>query len=337
MESGMISYARLTPGPGFRPMRAFFYYVQRLVTAAPLRRLISGGIAAMIRLRHGKSGSPRMGAVPDDLLARDVVSALDRDGLTMVTDIAGPDARRIERIVRFFADKPVLGPKGMAMPLDRLPAGTAAAAYPLETVLECQDVLDIVNAPAVLRIATTFLGCTPTLSSLGVRWSFPAAATPTDTQKFHRDLDDWRFLKLFIYLTDVDAEAGPHIYVMGSHRETAELRARLYSRDGLAKRYGEESLKTVTGARGTAFIAATHGIHMGMPPATKPRLILQAQYSLLPVFAFRYRPIALAAPPCVDSYVNRLLIANLPSPRAAGARDVRSLQPVSRGMRSGRA
>ncbi len=36
-------------------------------------------------------------------------------------------------------------------------------------------------------------------------------------QYFHRDPDDFRFLTLFIYLTDVSPSAGPHQVIPGSH------------------------------------------------------------------------------------------------------------------------
>lgn len=304
----MIGYARLTPGPGFSPFRALFYYAQRLVTGRLIRDAVSSGISAVIRLRHGPA------ARTADTVADAAVSALKRDGLVMMTSELAAGAATYDRIARFFEEQAVIGPKGQPMRVNEIPPGTVAAAYPLETVLACEEVLEIVNSPLMLDIAARYLGCTPTLSSLGVRWSFPQAAAAMDTQRFHRDLDDWRFLKLFIYLTDVDEETGPHVYVKGSHKVAAEMRAQLYEQAALERRYGSGSLQTVLGPRGTAFIAATEGIHRGVPPLTKPRLMLQAQYSLLPVFAFRYQPVALPAATRVNAYINRLLIA---PPRAA--------------------
>ena len=300
----MIGYARLTPGPGFRPFNALLYYAQRLVTGRAIRNAVSFAISMAIRLRHGRIALRLTDAVPAT-----VVTELKRDGLAMVTAPLGPDEASCARIARFFDEHPVLGPNGRLMRRQEVPDGTVAAAYPLETVLACPELLDIVNAPLMLDIAARYLGCAPTLSSLGVRWSFPQAATALDTQHFHRDLDDWRFLKLFVYLTDVDAESGPHVYVKGSHKVAAEMRAQLYEQAALERRYGRANLHAVLGPRGTAFIAATEGIHRGVPPIDKPRLILQAQYSLLPVFAFRYQPVSLPAPSRVNAYVNRLLIA----------------------------
>jgi hypothetical protein len=36
-------------------------------------------------------------------------------------------------------------------------------------------------------------------------------------QAFHRDSEDWRYLKILVYLSDVDDGAGPHVYLHGSH------------------------------------------------------------------------------------------------------------------------
>lgn len=299
----MIPYARLSPGPGFLPRNAALYYAQRLVTRPALRRAVARGLAAAICLRHG-SGSWRAGGPACD----EAVAALNRDGLAMLADGIAP-AETIGRIAAFFERERVVGPDGDLVTRSGLASGTAAAAYSLETVLKCRDVLDAINAPAILRIASGFLGCKPNLSSLGVRWSFPSPGPPGATQRFHRDHDDWRSLKLFVYLTDVDADSGPHVYVRGSHRTAARLRARPYAQAAIERQYGAGNMQLVTGPRGTAFVADTYGIHAGMPPVLKPRLILQAQYSVLPIFAFLYRPVSLPAHATLDHYVNRLMIA----------------------------
>ena len=50
------------------------------------------------------------------------------------------------------------------------------------------------------------------------------------------------------------------------------------------------------------------GIHKGAVPAAKARLIFQVQYSLLPVYAFDYHPVTLAAGQKFGRHVNRLVI-----------------------------
>jgi hypothetical protein len=298
----MISYTQIRPGPGFQPGRAFLYYAQRLVTPPRMRRTLSRCIATGIRLRYGGYRQEQPGASP----CRHATASLERDGLAMLPDLVTPAA--VDSIAAFFRGKNVARKDGSLVPLKGLPPGTTTAAYPLETVLACRDVLEIINSPVVLRMAANYIGCKPTISSLGVRWSFPSAEPPESTQKLHRDPDDWRFVKLFIYLTDVDQEAGPHVYALGSHKTAATLKAGFYTRAAVESRYGRDNVRAIVGPRGTAFIADTHGIHMGLPPSFKPRLILQVQYSLLPVFALRYEPIALSTGMSLDTYVNRLLL-----------------------------
>ncbi|HEY0524102.1 MAG TPA: phytanoyl-CoA dioxygenase family protein [Stellaceae bacterium] len=304
----MLDYARLRPGPGFRPARAALYYGQRLVTHPGMRRLVSQGIAAGIGVRHPAAKLPGAadGATTADA-CDNAVSLLNRDGFALLGDLLPASA--IAEIAAFLREKDVVAPDGSGVPLERVPSGTRMAAYPLDTVLTCPHVLELVNHPAALRLAAGYLGCAPTVSSIGIRWSLPSAGDGDATQRFHRDPDDWRFLKLFVYLTDVDEESGPHMYVAGSHRSAARLRARAFRSEEIEHRYGRNAIRTVTGPRGTVFAADTYGIHRGAPPRSRPRLILQVQYSLLPIFAFLYRPVPVALPRPFDPYINRLLVA----------------------------
>ena len=306
----MIDYARLRPGPGFRPRQALFYYAQRAVPWRGLRRRVAGGIAWVVRRGHGAGGDGAANPATADRLA-----TLERQGLVMLPGLVAPDAART--MLEYFRAQPVVGRDGASVALAHLPVGTGAAPYALRTVLECPGLVDLLHAPAVLDTAAGYLGCKPTLSSLGVRWSFPGGAGPQPTQLFHRDPDDWRFLKLFVYLTDVDAGHGPHQYVLGTHRTNGQWRERPQDMAELERRYGEGRLHTVIGPAGTAFMADTYGIHAGAVPTAGARLIVQVQYSLLPVFAFRYQPVALTAQPSYDRYTDRLLFRAAPAPFSA--------------------
>lgn len=295
----MIVYARLRPGPGFEPDRAVFYYFQRMVTVRAVRSAISRAISFMVRLRQGATPAPE-----GEMASAE--ATLRRQGLAMLPGLV--PAPTLASMTAYFAGKPVIGDNGAPADLRALPPGTGMASYDMRTILECPGLIELVNAAPVLALAGAYLGCKPTLSSLGVRWSLPGGDRAASTQHYHRDPDDWRFLKLFIYLTDVDEESGPHRYVMTSHRTAGRFRGSFYDPAAVAGRYGSENLASVTGPAGTAFIADTHGIHAGAVPTRQARLILQAQYSLLPVYALHYEPVVLAdAPAAADPYVNRLL------------------------------
>lgn len=307
----MIPYAQLRPGPGFEFRRAAPYYAQRIVTWRRLRVPVSRCVAAAVRLRHGSGDW-----LPEGASVRPALTSLRRDGLAMLGDLVEPTAAR--RMLAYFLGQRVMGPGGQPRWLLEVEAGATMASYPLSTVVACPGLLEAINAPDILSIAAGYVGCKPTISSLGVRWSFPEAREREGTQLFHRDPDDWRFLKLFVYLTDVGPDAGPHVFVCGSHETAARLRARPYGRAALERKFGAGRIRTITGPLGTSFMADTHGIHRGEPPVGAARLILQVQYSVLPIFAFRYRPVPTALPQGLDPYVNRLIVAE----RAAEAASV---------------
>lgn len=294
----MIEYARLRPGHGFAPLQALLYYVQRLATPYWLRRSIAGIIAGFLSLRHPPRALDKEHGEQD--------RQLRLNGLVSLPALVSPEW--VEKVMDYLQGKHVVT-KGRAVPLDKVPPEATLADYSLATVLSCPLIMGLINDPEVLSMAGAYLGCCPTLSSVGLRWSFPSREKASDVQKFHRDPDDWRFVKLFVYLTDVDEKSGPHVYVRGSHRSDLQMRARPYDLPYIEKEYGKDAAAAVLGPRGTAFMADTLGIHMGRPPDERPRLMLIAQYSLLPVYAFKYHPMALLPKPDVDPYVNRLIVS----------------------------
>jgi hypothetical protein len=267
-------------------------------------RRISGAINYLTGNRRTQAG-----AVCDSPhVQRDkVLETLNQDGFC---SLPPAPVATVRKIVEYFQSKPAQSNLGttLAVPANSTDPSIGSAAYSMETVLGCQEVVDLISESPALQIATEYLGCTPTLSSLGVRWSF-ASDKPNDTQRFHRDVDDWRFLKLFIYLSDVDVDSGPHVYVRGSHLTSGTLRARLYGDGDLVEKYGVEKFNVVTGPAGTTFLADTFGFHMGRVPTVRARLILQAQFSLLPIFAFLYNPVKIQPKSSLDPYVTRLLIS----------------------------
>jgi hypothetical protein len=294
----MMEYARLCPGPDFEPLHAALYYTQRMAGRRWMREGVAATIARAVSMRH---------PAPDIDDSQERLNVLNRDGLAALPELVSQET--VNDIRDHLADKKVHLRDHSEVPLSEVPATAAAADYSLRTVLSCPAIVKLINAPRILNLVGAYLGCSPTISSIGLRWSFPCSGDIPDVQHFHRDPDDWRFVKLFVYLTDVDAGSGPHVYVKGTHRIPRAIRAHRYTRGQIEAHHGAASITPILGASGTAFIADTYGIHMGEPPSDRPRLMLAAQYSLLPIYAFRYRPLALEPKPMIDPYVNRLLIA----------------------------
>jgi len=156
--------------------------------------------------------------------------------------------------------------------------------YNLES--QCEIVSALKTDPILRKIAALYLQTTPVHVSSILWWSFPANSNllqkSKSAQVFHCDLDDFRFLKFFFYLTDVDTESGPHIFIRGSHIKKPFFRQLLRGRASeawLQKYYSPEEIISICGSAGFGFVEDTYGHHKGTSPKSKRRLILQIEYA----------------------------------------------------------
>ena len=299
-----MEYMQLMPGRAFKPLHSLMYYTQRVVTPLRLRKAVVRSLAGYLRVRHGMPEHKHSA----DLAHEKTLATLHADGHALLGALL--TQAQLDDIHRYLADK-LLAPHGRNLPTfpsDQPPAGMRMAEYSLADTLACPHLLALANSPGLVRLAAQYIGCKPTISAIGLRWSYPQAGSGRGLQGFHRDCDDWRFIKVFVYLTDVDEAAGPHIYVTGTHQEHCSVRLQPYSDEEIVSRYGEPRIASVTGPAGTGFAVDTRGIHKGLVPTQKPRLLLQIQYSLLPVYMYRYEAPQRTAPGQLDGYINRLFV-----------------------------
>jgi hypothetical protein len=140
----------------------------------------------------------------------------------------------------------------------------------------------------LLAIARRYLGTTPALIGARMWWSF---AGPADTiekvkagQGFHYDIDGYRGLTFFFYLTDVTPSSGPHVYVRGTHitkswKHLVSI-SRTRSDREIEEKYGAEHQITLCGPPGSGFAEDIFGFHKGLHPEIGDRLIVQVRYGL---------------------------------------------------------
>ncbi|BAZ18058.1 hypothetical protein NIES4071_99400 [Calothrix sp. NIES-4071] len=154
------------------------------------------------------------------------------------------------------------------------------------TASDCPAINKMQSDPILLEIATQYLEREPVHQGSLLWWSFPGERTyqqlSSNGQLFHYDLDDYRFLKFFFYLTDVDEQSGPHICVRGSHKQKKLSHLILRKREtdeDIIKYYGLESLVTICGKAGFGFVEDGFCFHKGVPPINKNRLILQLEFA----------------------------------------------------------
>lgn len=110
---------------------------------------------------------------------------------------------------------------------------------------------------------------------------------PVQSQRWHRDPEEKRMVKLFIYLSDVDSEAGPFTYVKGSQFQGArygslfpqQLPEGVYPPLGAVEQNVEEAdIVEATGAAGTVIFCDTAGLHRGGHAKRKHRVMFTAFY-----------------------------------------------------------
>ena len=140
-----------------------------------------------------------------------------------------------------------------------------------------------------LHIANEYLQSKPILDIFTIWWSRPLSELPLNVQEsmkdsaaqmFHYDMDRLKFLKFFIYLTDVTEESGPHVYVKKSHIKPSFF----INSDGryddkfIYSKFGEDVIELI-GKRGTIIAVDTRGIHKGKEILKGERLIFQIEFA----------------------------------------------------------
>ena len=144
--------------------------------------------------------------------------------------------------------------------------------------------------PGILAIAAKFLGAIAVHMGSEILWSFPVAGTQIQqreaAQVFHYDLDDYRFIKFFFYLTDVDISSGPHAYIRGTHKHKKLLHQLIGTRcadiddEKIVECYGAQNVVNLCGKAGFGFVENPLCFHRGSRPTEKPRLMLQIEYTI---------------------------------------------------------
>jgi hypothetical protein len=184
---------------------------------------------------------------------------------------------------------------------DQLAPDAARLSFDGGALLALAHTQRLVSDPGLLAFLQDYFGRTPLLDTVNMWWSIAADRPPSAeiAQMYHYDLDRVRWLKLFVYLTDVNPDTGPHVFIEGSHRpegQVSEILSRGYVRipdqDAEAS-YGADRVKEICGPAGTMLIVDTKGMHKGKAPTRGNRLIFELQFSSCG-FGADYPPMRLA-------------------------------------------
>lgn len=159
-----------------------------------------------------------------------------------------------------------------------------------ERVMDCPAAVRVQTDPLLLQIAQDYLGGEAHVTGTRMWWSFPTLRAEdadlhlSSQNRFHFDLDDWRGLKFFFYIEEVDHGSGPHYYVLGSQNRRA-LRHQFTALVGhpseeIEGYYGKDAIVELTGPAGYGFAEDPFGFHMGTLAKTRLRLILEISFGV---------------------------------------------------------
>ena len=143
----------------------------------------------------------------------------------------------------------------------------------------------IISDKFVQFFVHSYLNCKPKVIRSSVSISYPSDnydAVDQAAQRFHFDLDSMKWLKMFIYLSDVTMDNGPHTCYPGTHKACAKSQRLLdygYARidnSDIASEHGDPTY--LIGSKGSLIFADTHAFHKGLPLLSGSRKLLQIYF-----------------------------------------------------------
>ncbi len=142
---------------------------------------------------------------------------------------------------------------------------------------------EILFSKKFLSLAKSYLGQSAMTVSASYFISFPNQNLNeidkiSNAQYFHWDNDFTKFLKLYIYLSDVDENSGPHVFVPGTHKlkKFKHKLHRPYSDNDIHNSYSE--VKSFLGNKGSSFFVDSYGLHKGETVKKNNRIMLNIHY-----------------------------------------------------------
>ena len=147
---------------------------------------------------------------------------------------------------------------------------------------------DIAYNKTLIDVATNYFNTNPIVQSTQIWWTFNcrdkngnSVNPPGNEFGYHYDVDDFKFLKLFIYLSDVNEKSGPHYFIKKEGKKKFNQYANRRISDDEALHLYKDRIMQLTGEKGTSFIEDTSYYHKGSnPEKNHSRGILQVIYGI---------------------------------------------------------
>mgnify|MGYP006137384417 FL=1 len=186
--------------------------------------------------------------------------------------------------------------------------------YSSKELLEIPSIQELLLSDEILKTAQDYLNSLPVIDIVTAWWTFPTKKSDKQAAQFwHFDMDRPKWVKVFIYLNEVNIDSGPHCFISRSHLDNGinyNIRKQGYSRiedSEIEKYYSNNDIKYISGKKGTLLFEDTRGLHKGLRVNKNSRLILQFQYSSC-LFGSKYKKMLF--PKTQTSLFKKMMSAN---------------------------
>jgi hypothetical protein len=240
--------------------------------------------------RSRQKRPPRNLGTPEFLTSAeisDAVSELTRDGCSILPRRL--DDQDISEIAAFAFSTPAWGThpsERIMLTPDALPRNTARHTWDMDAVIRIPAVQRLICDPTLHQIAQDYIGAEPVLANVTLSIDAPADKK-FDAHMYHYDNDGPRFLKYFVYITDVEPDTGAHCFIKGSHghiKPEAFRISKLHDDEKeLLEFYGSDKEIVFSAPKGTIIAEDTAGFHRGSTVQRKHRILMTLQYALLDI------------------------------------------------------
>lgn len=138
----------------------------------------------------------------------------------------------------------------------------------------------------LLEIVSGYLGLWPRLHAIAAWLNFPTKDQPMEAQLWHRDPEDLKLVKVFIYIADVDVNCGPFSYIPKTHpfsdgaaKVPEHKDFKRITDEEMHATFPSDSWLKCTGPAKTMILADTVGYHRGGKPTEGVRILVTFTYT----------------------------------------------------------
>ncbi len=215
-----------------------------------------------------------------DMVQARVVTDLKKDGFAVTSlDELFPGQNLLPKL-RAYAD----GLIGQARQREKGKTYLTDLWGKAKTVDLANPFVQVSLSEKVVGIANGYMGMLSKFFMYNLNLVIPVGdAQPISSQRWHRDPEDKKLCKIFIYLNDVDIETGPLSYFPKSHADgkwgrkfpQAAPQGSINIPENVVESLADKDsgIKVATGGAGTVIFGDTAGIHRGGYAKSKERLM----------------------------------------------------------------